>query len=94
MNDSIGRASRLFRKIGGKGRAMRHRIATYIAKYVGNGTHDAGFNKKRYWTSKGIVLPEVTKYAHLGRNRRRRSAIGRWRIRLGSTRTPFSESSS
>lgn len=45
---------------------MRHRVATYIAKYVGTRAHDAGFNNKRYWTSKGIVLSEVTTYAHLG----------------------------
>lgn len=45
---------------------MRHRIATYIAKYVGKDADAATFNKKRYWTSKGIVLPEVTTYAHLG----------------------------
>lgn len=75
VNDSIGRASCLFRKVGGKGRAMRHRIATYIAKYVGKGAHDAGFNKKRYWTSKGIVLPEVTTYAHLGAECSRGEAV-------------------
>ncbi|AOK08629.1 hypothetical protein LGM90_10125 [Burkholderia sp. AU28942] len=75
VNDSIGRAECLFRKVGGKGRAMRHRIATYIAKYVGKGAHDAGFNKKRYWTSKGIVLPEVTTYAHLGAESSRGEAV-------------------
>ncbi|WP_346779022.1 hypothetical protein [Burkholderia sp. Ac-20384] len=75
VNNSIGRASCLFRKVGGKGRAMRHRIATYIAKYVGKGAHDAGFNKKRYWTSKGIVLPEVTAYAHLGAESSRGEAV-------------------
>jgi len=56
----------VFRKVGGKGRAMRHLIATYIAKYVGKGANDIGFNKKRYWSSKGVVLPETTTYAHLG----------------------------
>lgn len=55
-----------FRRIGGKGRAMRHRIATYIAKYVGKDADASTFNKKRYWTSKGIVVPETTTYAHLG----------------------------
>nr|WP_260466777.1 hypothetical protein [Pandoraea apista] len=65
----------LFRKLGGKGRAMRHLIATYIAKYVGKGVHDVGFNKKRYWTSKGIVLPETVTYAHLGADYSRGDAI-------------------
>ncbi|APR40336.1 hypothetical protein BTO02_29235 [Paraburkholderia sp. SOS3] len=54
------------RQLSGKGRAMRHLIATYIAKYVGKSSDAVGFNKKRYWTSKGIVLPEVVPYAHLG----------------------------
>jgi hypothetical protein len=70
VNDSIQGFKKLcvFRKLGGKGRAMRHLISTYIAKYVGvgKGAHDVGFNNKRYWTSKGIVLPETTTYAHLG----------------------------
>jgi hypothetical protein len=55
-----------FRRIGGKGRAMRHRIATYIAKYDGKDPDASTFNKKRYWTSRGIVVPEVMTYAHLG----------------------------
>lgn len=69
VNDSIGNKKKawLFRRLGGKGRAMRHRIATYIAKYVGKEADDSTFNKKRYWTSKGIVLPELTTYAELGR---------------------------
>jgi len=68
VNDSIRSYNKrcVFRKVGGKGRAMRHLIATYIAKYVGKGANDVGFNKKRYWSSKGVVLPETTTYAHLG----------------------------
>lgn len=68
VNDSFGNGKlrALFRKIGGKGRSMRHRIATYIAKYVGKDADATTFNKKRYWTSKGVVLPETTTYAHLG----------------------------
>jgi len=68
VNDSIRSYNKrcVFRKVGGKGRAMRHLIATYIAKYVGKGANDIGFNKKRYWSSKGVVLPETTTYAHLG----------------------------
>ncbi|RKP47018.1 rolling circle replication-associated protein [Trinickia fusca] len=68
VNDSFrgGKANAIFKRIGGKGRAMRHRIATYIAKYVGKDADATTFNKKRYWTSRGIVLPETTTYAHLG----------------------------
>ncbi|MDQ7981948.1 hypothetical protein QYH69_32510 [Paraburkholderia sp. SARCC-3016] len=63
------------RQLSGKGRAMRHLIATYIAKYVGKSAGATAFNKKRYWTSKGIVLPEVVPYAHLGSECDRGDAI-------------------
>ncbi|MGQ7936999.1 rolling circle replication-associated protein [Paraburkholderia sp. D1E] len=77
VNDSIKNFKKLcvYRKIGGKGRAMRHLIATYIAKYCGKGAHDVGFNKKRYWTSRGIALPELTTYAHLGAESGRGEAV-------------------
>lgn len=77
VNDSISGFKRqcVVRKLGGKGRAMRHLIATYIAKYVGKGAHDVGFNKKRYWTSRGIVLPELTTYAHLAADSSRGEAV-------------------
>jgi hypothetical protein len=68
VNDSIRsfETSCVVRRLSGKGRAMRHLIETYLAKYVGKGVHDVGFNRKRDWTRRGIVLPEVTTYAHLG----------------------------
>ncbi len=68
INDSTGNKKwrALVRRMGGKGRAMRHRIATYIAKYIGKDADASTFNKKRYWTSRGIVVPEVEPYAHLG----------------------------
>lgn len=67
VNDSSGnrKMKALFRKIGGKGRAMRHRIATYIAKYIGKDADATTFNKKRYWTSRGVEVPEVEPWAHL-----------------------------
>lgn len=47
-----------------KGRAQglekSRRIASYIAKYVTK-TLVADFNKKRYWQTKGIKLPDATK---------------------------------
>jgi len=77
VNDSIsnGKKHCLFRQIGGKGRGMRHRIATYIAKYVGKDADASTFNKKRYWTSRGIVVPEVVTYAHLGPESRAGDAV-------------------
>lgn len=67
VNDSISRLKngRCFKRIEGKGRAMRHRIATYIAKYIGKDADRSTFNKKRYWTSRGIVVPEAKPYEHL-----------------------------
>jgi len=64
----------VFKRIGGKGRAMRHRIASYIAKYIGKDADAATFNKERYWTSRGIVVPEVEPYMHLGPESNARAA--------------------
>ena len=36
-----------------------HRLATYIAKYCGKDMACRGLNKKRYFPSKGIVVPDV-----------------------------------
>lgn len=35
-----------------------HQIADYLSKYIGKDFDDAVLNKKRYWASKGIVIPE------------------------------------
>ena len=44
------------------GKWKRHALAAYIAKYIAK-DHDSGeFNKKRYWTSAGIVVPEPQTY--------------------------------
>lgn len=40
----------------------RHALASYIAKYISKDSGDAEFNKKRYWTSSGIVVPEPQTY--------------------------------
>jgi hypothetical protein len=47
-----------FERIGGKGRAMRHRIASYIAKYIGKDANPSTFNKKRYWRAKALLCPK------------------------------------
>jgi len=76
-NDSIQRFKKtwIFRQFGGKGRAMRHLIASYIAKYVGKDISGSTFNKKRYWSSKGVVLPETVTNAHLGAESSRGDAV-------------------
>jgi hypothetical protein len=77
VNDSTGNKKwrALVRRMGGKGRAMRHRVATYIAKYIGKDADASTFNKKRYWTSRGIVVPEVEPYAHLRPGLARRTPL-------------------
>ena len=46
----------------GFGRNGQHKLAAYISKYISKwqGTHD--LNKKRYWSSKGIPVPEKNYY--------------------------------
>ncbi|WP_293779258.1 hypothetical protein [uncultured Oxalicibacterium sp.] len=44
-----------------RGRNSAHRIASYIGKYVAK-QMDAGLNKKKYWSSRGIVLPKPEKH--------------------------------
>lgn len=38
-------------------------LASYIAKYIGKEIADARFNKKKYYTSRGINVPEAVVYA-------------------------------
>lgn len=38
-------------------------LASYIAKYIGKDVADARFNKKKYYTSRGINVPEAVVYA-------------------------------
>ncbi|EHP38861.1 bacteriophage-like protein [Cupriavidus basilensis OR16] len=47
-------------KTGGKWK--RHALAAYIAKYITKDVESRELNKKRYWTSKGIVVPEPQTY--------------------------------
>ena len=44
-----------------KGRNWAHRIASYISKYVSKNIEEARFNKKSYWSSRGIPKPKQTK---------------------------------
>jgi hypothetical protein len=42
-------------------RNASHRIACYIAKYIGKALEEAAFNAKSYWSSRGIAKPKVTR---------------------------------
>lgn len=38
-------------------RALRHRLAAYLSKYIGKGFDDGGDGTRRVWCSKGIAVP-------------------------------------
>lgn len=40
----------------------RHMLAAYISKYITKALDDHELNKKRYWSSKGIPVPEPVTY--------------------------------
>jgi hypothetical protein len=46
----------------GFGRKGAHRLASYIAKYIAKDADAHELNKKRYWTSRGIIVPEKNYY--------------------------------
>lgn len=39
-----------------------HRLASYISKYISKGLNAHELNKKHYWSSKGILVPEKNYY--------------------------------
>ncbi|BCM15186.1 hypothetical protein ACNRBV_04090 [Ralstonia pseudosolanacearum] len=53
---------------GGKGRGPwdQHKLAAYISKYIGKDVGDRDLNRKRYWTSRGIVVPQRAVYGNWG----------------------------
>lgn len=46
----------------GFGKNGAHKLAGYISKYISKDQGSHGLNKKRYWTSRGIVVPEKNFY--------------------------------
>lgn len=44
------------------GKWKRHALAAYISKYITKNADDHELNKKRYWSSKGIPVPEPVTY--------------------------------
>ncbi|MFI4938963.1 MAG: hypothetical protein ACHP7O_01240 [Burkholderiales bacterium] len=46
----------------GFGKKGAHKLAAYISKYISKDADDSELNKKRYWTSRGIVVPENNYY--------------------------------
>lgn len=46
----------------GFGKMGAHKLAAYISKYISKDVDAHDLNKKRYWTSRGIVVPEKNYY--------------------------------
>lgn len=47
----------------GFGKNGQHKLAAYISKYIAKDLADHEMNKKQYWSSKGIVIPEKNYYS-------------------------------
>ncbi|VVE82358.1 rolling circle replication-associated protein [Pandoraea sputorum] len=43
---------------------LRHKIASYIGKYIVKNFDEHKLNEKRYWASRGIKIPEAETIAH------------------------------
>jgi len=48
-----------------KEKGLRHKLASYIGKYITKDFAEHALNEKRYWTSRGIPIPDLHPIAHL-----------------------------
>ncbi|QHE95132.1 hypothetical protein PI93_005570 [Pandoraea fibrosis] len=48
-----------------KQRGLRHKLAAYLGKYLTKDFAEHKMNEKRYWTSRGIVVPERHPIEHI-----------------------------
>lgn len=46
-------------------KGLRHKLAAYLGKYITKDFSEHALNEKRYWTSRGIVLPQQHPINHL-----------------------------
>ncbi|MEX3954726.1 hypothetical protein [Trinickia sp. EG282A] len=46
-------------------KGLRHKLASYLSKYMTKDLAEHALNEKRYWTSRGIVVPDVMPIDHL-----------------------------
>ena len=47
-------------------KGLRHKLAAYLSKYITKDFEAHDLNEKRYWTSRGIEIPEAESIAHIG----------------------------
>ena len=48
-----------------KEKGLLHKLAGYLAKYTSKDFASHNLNEKRYWTSRGIVVPEAMSIDHM-----------------------------
>ncbi|AOJ69849.1 MULTISPECIES: rolling circle replication-associated protein [Burkholderia] len=48
-----------------KEKGLRHKLAAYLAKYITKDFAEHAMNEKRYWTSRGVIVPEVMPIDHV-----------------------------
>ncbi|KVL95491.1 hypothetical protein [Burkholderia stagnalis] len=46
-------------------KGLRHKLASYLAKYITKDFAEHALNEKRYWTSRGVAVPEVMPIDHV-----------------------------
>jgi len=61
----IGERARVHVKNPFREKGLRHKLASYLCKYMTKDFAEHAVNEKRYWTSRGVVVPEVNLIAHL-----------------------------
>ena len=49
-------------------KGLRHKLASYLCKYMTKDFAEHAINEKRYWTSRGIVIPDELPIDHLLEN--------------------------
>ncbi|MCY0388453.1 hypothetical protein OVY01_14735 [Robbsia sp. Bb-Pol-6] len=49
-------------------KGLRHKLAAYLSKYITKDFGEHQLNEKRYWTSKGVEIPEQHSIAHITSN--------------------------
>ncbi|VVD64465.1 bacteriophage-related protein [Pandoraea pneumonica] len=59
-NNGYVRVSNPFKQKG-----LRHKLASYLSKYITKDFAEHAINEKRYWTSRGVEIPELYSITHL-----------------------------
>lgn len=49
-------------------KGLRHKLASYLSKYITKDFADHALNEKRYWTSRGVEVPQLHPIDHMLRN--------------------------